>query len=327
MPARPEFFRLFFILAPILIIMIWNYSQGRKSLSAAAGLWRPEKFYELYTIKAFFSALGTIVFFVFSIMALAGFPGREVPVSYEPSGTDIIFAVDVSESMKARDVAPSRLDAAARLINSVCDNTPGGRFGVVVFRGKAINMIPSTEDVQTIYSFLDFLSTDMLTSPGSSLEAGISEALAAFPDGEERKKYIFLLTDGEALSGSLEQVLAQAVEKDVVIYTVGTGTAEGANIPAADGKVLTDSTGEPVLSRLDEQGLRYIAGTTGGEYFPVGSHEALPRLIDLAAGTVDAEDSGYRIVVKENYRFFLVIAVLGLLISRAVKVVKWKKYF
>jgi Ca-activated chloride channel family protein len=327
MPSRPEFFRLFFIIIPVIAVMLWNYIVGKKSLRGFAGSWRPKKFYELYSIKSFFSFLGMIVFIVFSILSVAGFPGREIPVSYEPAGTDIVFAVDISQSMRAQDVLPSRLDAAARVISSVCDNTPEGRFGVVVFKGKAINMIPSTEDVESVYSFLEFLSTDLLTSPGSSLEAGIAESLAAFTTGEERRKYIFLISDGEALSGSLEQVLLDAVENDVVIYSIGVGTAEGANIPAADSGVLLDSSGSPVLSRLDEESLRYIAESTGGKYFSAGSHSMLTELIGLAAGTAESGESRYRIVAKENYRIFLVIALIGLFIYRAVKVVKWKNDF
>ena len=327
MPSRPEFFRLFLILIPVITIMIWNFFAGRKSLRNIAGSWRSEEFYELYTVKRFFSFLGLIVFIVFSILSVAGFPGREIPVSYEPAGTDIVFAVDISESMRAQDVYPSRLEAAKRLINSICENTPDGRFGVIVFKGRAINMIPSTEDAGTVYSFLEFLSTDLLTSPGSSLEAGISAGLSAFTTGEERRKYLILISDGEALSGSIEQVLLDAVKQDVVIYTVGAGTAEGANIPAADGGVLLDSSGNPVLSRLNEKALRDIAVSTGGTYYSVESHTMLPELLRIAAGTVESEDSRYRIVVKEKYRVFLIVALIGLFISRAVKVVKWKKDF
>ena len=327
MPSRPEFLKLLVILAPVLVIMLRAYFSGRKSLTATAGRWRPADFYELYTVKSFFSSLGMIVFIVFSILSLAGFPGKEIPVSYEPAGTDIIFAVDISESMKARDTAPSRLDAASRIIRSVCENTPGGRFGIVVFKGTGIKMIPSTEDVESIYSFLDFLGTGLLTSPGSNLQAGITTAVSAFPEAEERKKYIILITDGEALSGELDDVLADAAGQDISIYAVGAGTAAGAQIPAADGSSLTDSSGAVVISRLDEAGLRYIAETTGGRYFHVSDSRLLPELIELAAGTVDEQSSGYKIVVKENYLFFLIIALFGLLTARLVKVIKWKKYF
>ncbi len=327
MPLRPEFFRLFAILVPVLIVMIRNYRTGRNSLVHTAGNWRPDNFYDLYMVKNFFSSLGLLVFIVFAVLALSGFPGKEYPVSYEPAGTDVVFAVDISESMKARDITPSRLDSAAKIIRSVCENTPGGRFGIVVFKGKGVKMIPSTEDLESIYSFLEFLGTDLLTVPGSNLEAGISTALSAFPEVEERKKYIILITDGEALSGELDPVLALAADNEVSIFCIGAGTSEGAEIPAADGSSLTDSSGSIVISRLDEQSLKTVAAATGGKYFPVDDSAMLPDLIRIASGTVDEKSSGYKIVVKENYRFFLIIALLGLLTAKFVKVVKWKRYF
>ena len=331
MASRPEFFRLLFILVPITAVMMWNYVNGRKSLVEAAGVWRPRSFYELYTVKSFFSSLGMIIFIIFAVLSLAGFPGKEVPVSYEPAGTDIIFAVDISNSMKAQDASTSldvssRLDSAARVIRSVCDNTPDGRFGVVVFKGRGIKIIPATEDVETIYSFLNFLSTDLMTSPGSSIQAGVETALTAFPEAEERKKYIILITDGEALSGNLDSIISGALEKDVAIYSIGTGSAEGAEIPSADGP-LRDSAGDVVITKLDERSLRFIAEGTGGEYFHSTDSSVLPELISLAAGTVDENESGYKIIIKENYRMFLVIALFGLLIAKFVKVFKWKNYF
>ncbi|HAK44463.1 MAG TPA: hypothetical protein DCO79_00865 [Spirochaeta sp.] len=327
MASRPEFFWLFLVLLPIVIIMIRRYLTGRKNLADVAGLWRPSKFYDLYTVKNFFSSLGILAFFVFAILSLAGFPGREIPVSYEPAGTDIIFVVDVSESMKAADIAPSRLTAASRVIKSVCENTPDGRFGIVVFKGGGIKMIPSTEDVESIYNFLSFLSTDLLTSPGSNIHSGVETALRSFPKAEEREKYIILLTDGELHEGDMTKIAEQAFKADVSIYCVGTGTAEGARIPLADGGYLADSAGEIIVTRLQEEGLRLLAEASGGKYYSSSDSTLLPELIGIAAGTVEADDSRYRIVVKERYRFFLVIALLGLFVSRAVKVIKWKKKF
>ncbi len=327
MPQRPEFFWLLAVLAPVIIIIIMNYFSGRRGLLGSAGYWRPKDFYDLYTVKSFFSSLGFVVFIIFAVLSLVGFPGKEVPVSYEPAGTDIVFAVDISKSMMAEDLAPTRLDSAARIIRSVCENTPGGRFGIVVFKGRGIKMVPSTEDTEIIYSFLDFLSTDLMTSPGSNLQNGIETALSAFPDSEERKKYIILISDGEALSGEIDDVLADAVDEDVSIYTVGTGSSEGARLMVSDGSYLKDSSGDIVISRLDEAGLRYISETTNGKYYAATDSALLPNLIRLASGTVEDGGSGYRIVVKENYRFFLIISILGLMASKLIKVVKWKKYF
>lgn len=327
MVSRPEYFWLFSLLLPVVIIMIRRYATGRRDLTKVAGSWRPEKFYELYTVKSFFSSLGLLVFFVFAVLSLAGFPGKEYPVSYEPAGTDIIFVVDVSESMKAEDLQPSRLTAASNIIKSICENTPGGRFGLVVFKGSGIKMIPSTEDVESVYSFLKYLSTDLLTSPGSDIRSGVETAIKAFPEAEERKKYIILLTDGEIHEGEMNTVAEEAAAGDISIISVGTGTPEGAEIPLSEGGYLRDSSGEVVVTKLQEEGLKFLAESTGGAYYSASDSGVLPDLIAIASGTIDENDSRYRIVVSERYRFFLIIALLGLLVSRAVRVVKWKKDF
>ena len=300
---------------------------GRKDLSDVAGRWRSERFYDLYTVKYFFSALGILVFFVASVFSLAGFPGREIPVSWEPAGTDIIFVIDVSESMRARDVTPSRLDAASRIVKSVCENTPGGRFGVVVFKGSGIKMVPSTEDVEAVNNFLNYLSPDLLTSPGSNIRSGIETAINAFPEAEERKKYIILITDGEIHEGDLTEIASETADADVEIICIGAGTTDGAQIPLSDGGYLKDSSGETVITRLHEEELAELAETTGGRYYSALDSRMLPDILDIASGTVEEDDDRYRIVVKERYRFFLVIALLGLFISKAVRVFRWKRDF
>ena len=167
----------------------------------------------------------------------------------------------------------------------------------------------------------------MLTSPGSNIQSGIETALNAFPQAEERKKYIILISDGEALSGEINEALSKAVDEGVSIFSIGTGTINGSEIPAADGDVLRNSTGDIVVTRLDEQSLRYIADSTGGKYYSSNDGLLLPALVELVSGTINEADSRYKIIVKENYRFFLIISLLGLLIYKMVKVIKWKKYY
>ncbi|MBI9107968.1 MAG: VWA domain-containing protein [Spirochaetales bacterium] len=328
MAQNPEVFWLFILLVPMIIIMLLQYLNGRMTLVKTSGEWRSGDYYDLYTIKWFFTSLGFLLFLVFTVLSLAGYPGRGYPVGYEPSGSDIIFVVDVSESMKAEDIQPSRLAVVSRVIRSVCENTPGGRFGLVIFKGRGVKIIPSTEDVEAVFNFLNYLSTDLISSPGSNIQLGLAAAVNAFPSGEEREKYIILLSDGEALSGDLDEVLSRAVASEVTIYCAGAGTVAGAAIPTADGGFLKDPAGETVISRMNEQSLRYIADSTAGRYYNILDNSLLPDLIALAGGGgIKDTEEGYRIVTKERYRFFLVFALMGLLIARIVKVVRWKNFY
>ena len=326
MVSSPEYFWLLLVIVPLLAVMIHGFFRGKKSLISLAGKWRPPGFYDLYTVKYFFVSFGFIVFIVFTVLSLVGFPGREYPVTYEPSGTDIVFAVDISESMKAADISPSRLEMSKRIIRSVCESSRGGRFGIVIFRGTGINIIPVTEDRESIFTFLEFLGSDLMTSPGTDIQSGLEAAVEAFPGGEERRRVIVLLSDGEALSGDMDGVLETAADRNIQIYAVGTATAEGAPVPSDNG-FLTDASGTEIISRLDEAALEKAAAAGGGRYYPVSSAELLPDLIELGSGKGINPDEGYRIERKERYVFFLIFALLGLAVSRITKVVKWKDYF
>jgi len=136
------------------------------------------------------------------------------------------------------------------------------------------------------------------------------------------------LSDGEALSGELDGVLAKASAADVSIFCAGTGTEDGDRIPSSSGGFVKDAAGEIVVTRLDENALKTIADSTGGKYYHVLDNGLLPELLKLASGSEIIEaDEGYRIVTKERYRFFLVFALAGLLIAKFVKVIKWKNFY
>jgi Ca-activated chloride channel family protein len=196
-----------------------------------------------------------------------------------------------------------------------------------VFKGSGVKIVPSTEDVEAVFSFLRFLSTDILTSPGTNIQKGLEKAIESFPGGAERKKYIMLFSDGEYHSGDIEAAAEKASSSDISIYTIGAGTAGGGKIPTSDGGHLRDSSGEVVVTRLNEQNLIYLAEKTGGKYYQIEEPALLTELIALSSGFQAQDSPGYRVVNSERYRFFIIIALLGLMLSRVVKVVKWKRYF
>ncbi len=329
MMKNPESAWLFLILVPVVALLVYRFFCGRRDVLMVAGRWRGREFYNLYSIKYFFSALGTVVFIAFSILALLGFPGNEYPVSFESTGTDTIFLIDISESMNAEDTAPSRLERAARVVQNICESAESGRFGVVVFKGQGIRIIPLTEDTQTISQFMEQISTSLLTSPGSDIEDGIRKAVDSFTGGEERKKVIMLFSDGEALAGSAENAIEYALSSEVTVYSAGTGTVSGGGIPAADGSFLTDPDGNRVLTRLDEANLRRLSDSTGGGYYNISETGVVSELIRISSGDEisEAEQKGFVIKTRDRYRVFLLIAFAGLMMSVIVRIVKWKNIF
>jgi Ca-activated chloride channel family protein len=216
------------------------------------------------------------------IVALAqpqlGFQWRDV----ERRGIDIALVVDVSRSMDAQDVSPSRMERARREILDLCEQAPGDRFGLVVFAAGAYPRVPLTLDHDALLTILREVDTGTLRAQGSSLPAAVREALRLLQDEESNDKAIVLISDGEI--PDVERALAAARvagEAEVSIYVMGVGTPEGAPIPLAGGGFKKDASGDVVITQLDESTLRRIAAAAGGAYVrSVASEDDVKALVD-----------------------------------------------
>jgi Ca-activated chloride channel homolog len=187
-------------------------------------------------------------------------------------GVDISIALDVSKSMDAIDQGEnfSRLERAKMALNQMINKLKGDRLSLVVFAGDAYVQLPLTADYLAAKSFIQALNTDMVSASGTNLAEAIAVGLSSFDWQDKTSKAIILITDGEDHQGGLEEVLAQAKEKSVLVHAIGIGSLEGVPIPnVQNGKVIgykTDKNGQTVVSKLDESTLQSIAGKSGGIY-------------------------------------------------------------
>lgn len=211
----------------------------------------------------------------FGLLALARpqFGAREVLVKRR--GIDVVFAVDTSLSMLARDLPPSRFQRAKQEIGRVLDRLEGDRVALVAFAGSAYVQCPFTVDYGALRLFLENIAVGAAPKPGSDLAVAIERSASLFDPDEKKYKAVVLFSDGEALSGEAIAAAKRAGEAGVKILTVGVGTADGGVIPilAEDGGaggVKRDENGEVVVTRLDEASLVEIGRATGGKYVPLG---------------------------------------------------------
>jgi Ca-activated chloride channel family protein len=184
-------------------------------------------------------------------------------------GEDVLFVLDLSKSMLAADVTPSRLQRAKLTILDFLHRQKGGRVGLVVFAGNAFLRVPLTADYDAFEESVAEASPDDLYVPGSDLARALIAGKNAFEKGDQRKVLV-LFTDGEDL-GQLGVKTAQEFAKDgIVVFTVGVGTPSGSQVlvpgPGGQPAPLLDDAGQPVVSKLDEETLRAIAEATGGSY-------------------------------------------------------------
>ncbi len=232
-------------------------------------------------------------------------------------GIDIMVALDLSNSMMARDMQPNRLEKAKQEIRSIVQRLTGDRIGLVAFAGEAFVQCPLTLDYAAAEMLLGVMDQNSVSVQGTSLSSAIEAAQSAFSQQEKKHKVLLLLTDGEDHEGGAVE-RAEAARKDgVKIYTVGIGNPAGEPIPVLDRKgnqvgFRKDDSGEVIVSRLDETTLQKIALETGGRYYPATAGELeLDRIFDEISKLEKKELEGTLITrYDDRYQWPLLLALL-----------------
>lgn len=254
-------------------------------------------------------------------LALAGPLYGEREVTVRPTGADVVVALDVSLSMSATDVKPSRLRRAVRQIEELLDLLPGHRVGLVVFSGDAYLGVPLTLDHGAVRLFLDAVEAGMVPTRGSSLEAAVEVAAQALEGGGGGPALV-LFSDGETTAGNLDNAVAKARAAKMRVFAVGTGETEGVPIPLYDdhGRLTgykRDRNGAPVSTRLETEALSRLARETGGG-FHVSSLTGgeVGDIAQAAADLAGGQEEAQRLARLENrYQWPLALAFLLLAVE------------
>ena len=233
-------------------------------------------------------------------------------------GVDVLIGIDISESMLAEDIRPNRLQKAIASASGLMDRFAGDRVGLMAFAGSAGVVCPLTLDYNAVRMFLDTLTPDMISYPGTSLAYAIRVGSQAFRAEEKKFKVMILLSDGEDQLDMEETARAagEAAATGLVIHTIGMGTPEGTPIPVRgkDGTITgykKDHQDRVVTTRLDETLLARIGQITGGVYLPATAAEnELDRIASEIAG-MDKKDLQARLMTQYEERFQVPLA-LGL---------------
>lgn len=192
---------------------------------------------------------------------------------------EIVIALDLSRSMLATDVAPSRLERARLLVTGLLERLKGERVGLVVFSGTAFLQSPLSSDYEILREFLPQLDSASLPEGGTDYDALLDTAVSAFGSSASADRFLVVLSDGEAQTDSWKHHLDAIKAKGIRILGLGVGTAAGSMIPDGEGAFVKDESGAVVLSRLDSSTLRALASETGGVYADASSWVDLSDLI------------------------------------------------
>ena len=194
----------------------------------------------------------------------------------EQKGREIIIALDVSNSMLAEDIKPSRLERSKQMIHRMVDRMSNDKIGLIVFAGEAYTQIPITDDYPSVKMFLSGAGPDMVSKQGTAIGSAIQLAVRSFSTKEEEggpgatapSQAIVVITDGENHEDDAVGEATKAVEKGIKVYTVGLGDPNGVPVPVRPGSTANrrDSDGQVVVSKLNEKLLVEVAGVGGGAY-------------------------------------------------------------
>ncbi|MBD3615000.1 MAG: VWA domain-containing protein [Gracilimonas sp.] len=263
----------------------------------------------------------------FLIVALAGPKiGTEVR-EIKRQGIDMLVALDLSASMNAEDVRPSRLEKAKFEINRLIERLRGDRVGLVVFTGEAYLQSPMTLDYSALRLFLDIADTEQMPSSATDFKSAMETAMDAFEaledNGTDAAKVLLIISDGEDHGQSYDEALEALISENILVYTLGVGTAEGTTIPIYEEGTdrligyKRDNSGRVVTTKLQSQTLRSIAGKGNGEYYSIergndGIDSFLARMDDLEKGEFASQEyADY----KNQYQWMGVLALLCFVVS------------
>lgn len=193
---------------------------------------------------------------------------------------EILLAIDLSRSMLAEDVKPSRLDRGKLLIQSLLEKLSGERVGLVVFSGTAFLQSPLSADYEILREFLPALGPDFLPEGGTNYGALLETSLQAFGASGSADRFLIVLSDGEATDDEWKSKIAELKKKDIRVIGLGVGTAGGAMIPDGSGGLVKDDRGAVVLSKLESGTLQQLAKDTSGIYRDASTWVDLAGLVN-----------------------------------------------
>lgn len=247
-------------------------------------------------------------------------------------GADLMICLDVSNSMKAEDLHPNRLEKSKQAISKLLDKLEGDRIGIIVFGGEAYVQLPITTDYSAAKLFLESINTEMIPTQGTAIGAAIDLSMESFGKDEGKNKAIVIITDGENHEDDAVKIAEKAAEKGIAIHTIGMGSAEGVPIPVYKGNVREgyrkDKEGNTIVTKLDEKTLQEIAGAGNGIYVRASNSDAGLNSVLDAINRLEKKQFESRMYsdYEDRFQWFIAAAFLFLLIETFLTERKSKFY-
>ncbi|MFT4683436.1 MAG: Ca-activated chloride channel family protein [Urechidicola sp.] len=329
---EPTYF-IYLVAIPILfmafLLVFWWKKRAQKNFAKIGLLDKlsPEKSTFKYFLKMTLFLLGL----AFLIISLTNPKMGTKLETVKRQGVDIVFALDVSKSMLAEDIAPNRLEKAKQIISKIIDKLGSDRIGIIIYAGNSYPLLPITTDHGAAKMFLQSANPDMVSSQGTAINEAIKLASSYYNNDEQTNRFLFIISDGEDHQEDASSAIAQATKDGIKTYTIGVGTEKGGPIPIKYKGQLEgykkDSKGEVVITKLNSETLKEIAEAGNGKYI-VGNKTQ--QTVDYVENLlVKAEKSEFETTkfsdYKDQFQWFIGFALLFLVIDTLMleKKTKW----
>lgn len=319
-----DFGQIIWLLALAVIIFlsvrVYRWREKVKATFADKQL-QPFIFPMISSRKFLFKLIVSCVAILFIILALMDplLGQREVEVKRE--GVDMVFVLDLSSSMNAQDIVPSRIEKSIKFINDMMQQLGGDRVGLVVFAANAYVISPLTSDYAAIESYLSSVNTELISSQGTNYQNAIEEATKLLDQSAHASKMLVLISDGEDNENSINDAVDIAKDNHVHIVSIGVGTEKGGPIPmyynGYESGYKLDQSGNTVITELESKNLKKLAQQTNGTYIQLNSiSEAISELAFYKTKLGKNEISTSKTTDMDHiYQWFLGLAVLLIFIE------------
>lgn len=317
--AQPEYLYLLLIVPLLVMLFIWNTIRRKRKLQSFGN---PELLAQympnVSMVRPQFKFYIQILALVLLIVALARpqFGVKEQTVKRQ--GMEVMVALDVSNSMLAQDVAPSRLGRSKQLLSKIIDGMTEDKVGLVVFAGDAYTQLPITCDYVSAKMFLSSISPSLVARQGTAIGSAIDLSIKSFGAESTASRAIILITDGENHEDDAIGAAKLAKEKGIQVFVLGVGKPEGSPIPLEGSMSFRkDKDGNVVVSKLNEEMCRQIAQAGGGMYLRVDNTNAAQRTLQKELGKLAKSELETRVYSEynEQYQSFVILALILLVIE------------
>lgn len=334
--------QLFYLFIPFALFLVWNMIRTRKLQGNLNNLASESiRFFLLNRVLRNRVSMKSGLIIVGTAFLLLASTGPQIGTKLtelKREGVDVVLAIDVSKSMDAMDVKPSRLEKAKSELSRLINGLQGDRVGLILFSGTAHLHCPLTADYAAARLFLNMIDTNVIATQGTDLSSALELAMENVDNEEKKYKLIVLVTDGEDHEGRAIELAERAKREDIIIHTVGVGTAAGGPIPVTDESgnqtFKKDRSGNVITTALNDAVLTDIARITGGKYVRVENQaNAIGPLIDTIENMEKREiKSQIFSQYEDRFQIFLILGLLCFLIeffipTRSRKEITWEGRF